>query len=96
MGSIPGQGTKIPHATGQLSPCPTTTESTRHSKRSHMLQQRSLMPQRRLDAIEQINKLKKKQNTPKEVVMSKQGLGPEVSWEVAGVNTRGLKTGCKP
>ena len=25
-GSIPGRGTKIPHATGQLSPCATTTE----------------------------------------------------------------------
>ena len=25
-GSIPGPGTKIPHATGQLSPCTTTTE----------------------------------------------------------------------
>ena len=27
MGSIPGQGTKIPQATEQLSPCTTTTES---------------------------------------------------------------------
>ena len=27
-GSIPGQGTKIPHAAGQLSPCATTTEPT--------------------------------------------------------------------
>ena len=27
MGSIPGGGTKIPHATGQLSPCATTTEA---------------------------------------------------------------------
>ena len=27
-GSIPGQGTKIPHAAGQLSPCVTTTELT--------------------------------------------------------------------
>ena len=27
-GSIPGQGTKIPHAMGQLSPCATTTEPT--------------------------------------------------------------------
>ena len=26
VGSIPGQGTKIPHALGQLSPCTTTTE----------------------------------------------------------------------
>ena len=55
MGSIPGQGTKIPHATGQLSPRPTTTESMHRSKRSHMLQQRPLMPQLRLDAIQQIN-----------------------------------------
>ncbi len=29
MGSIPGQGTKIPHATGQLSLHATTTELTR-------------------------------------------------------------------
>ena len=28
-GSIPGQGTKIPHATGQLSPCTTITEPRR-------------------------------------------------------------------
>ena len=27
-GSIPGQGTKIPHATGKLSPRVTTTELT--------------------------------------------------------------------
>ena len=25
-GSIPGQGSKIPHAAGQISPCATTTE----------------------------------------------------------------------
>ena len=28
-GSIPGQGTKIPHAVGQLSLCTTTTELMR-------------------------------------------------------------------
>ena len=28
MGSIPGPGTKIPHAMGQLSPSATTTEPT--------------------------------------------------------------------
>ena len=28
-GSIPGQGTKIPHATGKLSPGATTTEPVR-------------------------------------------------------------------
>ena len=31
VGSIPGQGTKIPHATGQLNPSTTTTEPARHN-----------------------------------------------------------------
>ena len=30
MGSIPGQGTKIPHATEQLSLCAITTEPLHH------------------------------------------------------------------
>ena len=30
-GSIPGRGTRIPHATGQLSPRATTTELARHN-----------------------------------------------------------------
>ena len=30
-GSIPGWGTKIPHATGQLSPCAATKELVRHN-----------------------------------------------------------------
>ena len=30
-GLIPGQGTKIPHATEQLSPCATTTELASHN-----------------------------------------------------------------
>ena len=30
-GSIPGRGTKIPHAAGQLSPWGATTESMRHN-----------------------------------------------------------------
>ena len=30
-GSIPGQGTKIPRAAGQLSPCTTTTEHGSYS-----------------------------------------------------------------
>ena len=30
-GSIPGRGTKIPHAAGQLSLCTATTEATRHN-----------------------------------------------------------------
>ena len=34
MDSIPGQGTKIPHAAGQLSSCTTTTEP-RCSRASH-------------------------------------------------------------
>ena len=29
-GLIPGQGTKIPHSAGQLSPCAATTEPMRH------------------------------------------------------------------
>ena len=37
-GSIPGWGTKILHATGQLSPCPTTIELV-------LLNQRSRKPQ---------------------------------------------------
>ena len=31
VGSIPGWGTKIPHAVGQLSPCATTTEPRHHN-----------------------------------------------------------------
>ena len=38
MGSIPGWGTKSPHATGQLSPCTTTTELARFSERACVLQ----------------------------------------------------------
>ena len=37
VGSIPGQGTKIPHAEGQLSLCATTTELARLNKRAHVL-----------------------------------------------------------
>ena len=37
MGSIPGLGTKIPHAVGQLSPCATNTEAG--APRAHALQQ---------------------------------------------------------
>ena len=33
MGSIPGQGTKIPHAKGQLSLCAAAAEPERHSWR---------------------------------------------------------------
>ena len=31
MGSMPGQGTNIPHAHNQLSPCITTAESACHN-----------------------------------------------------------------
>ena len=36
-GSIPGQGTKIPHAAGQLSPRVTTREPASCNYRAHML-----------------------------------------------------------
>ena len=38
VGSIPGQGTKIPQDTGQLSPCVMTTEPAWHNQRAGMLQ----------------------------------------------------------
>ena len=38
VSSIPGWGTKIPHAMEQLSPCTTTRESVSHSRRFHMIQ----------------------------------------------------------
>ena len=37
-GSIPGQGTKIPHATEQLNLLATTRESVHPNKRSHTTQ----------------------------------------------------------
>ena len=37
-GLIPGRGTKIPHAAGQLSPCATTTELARLNERARMPQ----------------------------------------------------------
>ena len=37
-GLIPGWGTKIPHATGQLSPCAATTEPTRSRAREPQLE----------------------------------------------------------
>ena len=36
-GLIPGGGTKIPHAVGQISLCTTTTELARLKERAHML-----------------------------------------------------------
>ena len=40
VGSIPGQGTKIPHAMGQLSPCATTREPTCPGARAPQLETR--------------------------------------------------------
>ena len=37
-GLIPDQGTKIPHAAGQLSPLTATSGLACHNKRSHVLQ----------------------------------------------------------
>ena len=40
-GSIPGQGTKIPHTAEQLSQCTTTREPVHRKERSCLMQQRS-------------------------------------------------------
>ena len=40
-GSTPGRGTKIPHASGQLSPRATTTELMCLKERAHVQQQQS-------------------------------------------------------
>ena len=73
MGSIPGGGTKIPHAMGNeawaqkllshilWSPWATARESVCYKERSHMTKWRSHMPQLRLDTDRQINFLKKGQ-----------------------------------
>ena len=50
-GSIPGQGTKIPRAAGQLSLCATTREKpVCCNKRSRMPQRKTHVPQLRPDA----------------------------------------------
>ena len=38
VGSIPGQGTKIPHTLGQLSPHLTVRKSRHHKERSRKIQ----------------------------------------------------------
>ena len=38
LGSIPGWGTKISHAAGQLSLSATAGESMHHSEKSHVIQ----------------------------------------------------------
>ena len=50
MGSIPAQGTKIPHAARQLSPHATTREALTPQQKICMLQGRSHMLQLRPDA----------------------------------------------
>ena len=42
MGSIPGRGTKVPHAAGQLSPRITTTEPTRCGVCARQLERENL------------------------------------------------------
>ena len=51
--SIPGRGTKIPQAMEQLSPRATTTEPTRHRKRSCTIQPRPCLLQPRSDAAQE-------------------------------------------
>ena len=44
-GTIPGQGTKIPHAAGQLlNPSATAPEPVCQNERSHVLQLRPMQP----------------------------------------------------
>ena len=54
--SIPGQGTKIPHATGQLSLPATTTELVRLNKRARVLQTtKPMLPGARMPQLEREN-----------------------------------------
>ena len=60
MGLNPGQGSKIPHATGQLSPCVASTEP------SHRIQRESLMPRWRSGMLQlRPNEAKTKWNNSK-------------------------------
>ena len=61
VGTIPGQGTRNPHAAGQLGPHTTTAEPVSCSGQSHTTQQRICVPQLRPDTAKQIN-IKKKKN----------------------------------
>ena len=51
LGSIPGWGTKISCALGQLGPLAATTESMCPSQSSHMVQGRPQVLQHRLNAV---------------------------------------------
>ena len=61
-GSVPGQGTKIPHALEQLSLGITTTEPVHHNERSCMLQLRLNVALKKIHKIK-INTQKYKINT---------------------------------
>ena len=64
MSSIPGRGTKIPHATAQLSPCATTTELSRLNERAGVLQ--TTEPTRPGACAPQLEKRKNRQATTRE------------------------------
>ena len=58
VGSIPGQGTKIPHAAGQLSLCATTTELSFLNERAHVPQlERSPHATTKTQAAKKIKKI---------------------------------------
>ena len=59
-GTIPAQGTEIPHATGQLSPHATTTELVRLNERACMLQ--TIEPMHPGARAPQLEKEKKKRH----------------------------------
>ena len=67
VGLIPGWGTKIPHATEQLSPYVITRESVQCNERAHMIQWRSYRLQLRPDA-EIIHNLKKTQQSERQLM----------------------------
>ena len=74
--AIPGQGTKIPQATEQLSPCAATTEPACHKKGSREMQQRPCLLQPRSGAAKKkSNKtlIKLKTETPNAGKVSKTG-----------------------
>ena len=48
VSSIPGRGTKIPYAVGQLSPQTTTTEPVRRNEQPAFHSERSCVPQQNI------------------------------------------------
>ena len=57
MGSVPGWGTEILHAMGQISLCTTTGKSMHRNERFYVMQPRSHVPQVRPITAKQRNKL---------------------------------------